>query len=189
MKKHGCLWWLLIGWWWWVYALPLRLLRALFKRSKAQPCKVSPEQMKPARKTETHKVAGTSFRQDALLSLGTKNPDFTKTKKELQAEGLTDEWIGEYEFAPQKVELQPEPDNPHDPKAIKVVVDGTHIGYIKAGSCAHVHKLLETDRILRITCSIGGGKSKMLYWEDNFEQYDLLEDEIPFFARLTITTK
>ncbi len=189
MKKHGVLWWLFIGWWWWIYALPFRLLRALFKRSKTQPCKVSPEQMKPARNTETHKVAGVSFHQDAIKAMGVKNPDYMKTKQSLRDAGLTDEWVCEYEFAPQRVELQPEPDNPHDPKAIKVVVDDNHIGYIKAGSCAHVHKLLEADRILRITCSIGGGKSKRLSQDDDDGQYVLEQDETPFFARLTIITK
>lgn len=145
--------------------------------------------MNPTQKEETHKVAGTSFHQEALMPLGTKNPDFAKTKKDLQKEGLTDEWVYEYEFAPRKAELQPEPDNPHDPKAIKVLVGDTHIGYIKAGSCAHIHKLLREDRILRISCSIGGGKSKRLSWDDDNENYALEKDEIPFYARLTLTTK
>lgn len=183
MKKHGFLWWLFIGWWWRLYLIPFRLIKALIKQGrKAEP----PE---PAREGETHKVAGTSYRQEALISLGLKNTDFTKTKKALQAEGLTDEWIYEYAFAPRNAELQPEPDNPHDLNAIKVIVDGVHIGYIKAGSCAHVHKLLDADRIARISCSIGGGKSKRLSWDEDDENYVLEEDVIPFYARLTITTK
>lgn len=207
MKKHGCLWWLFIGSWWVPITLPFRIPMALIRRAKAKagedklaqlPAKTPPEEAKPRRasakvqpvgKEETHKVAGVSFRQDAIRSLGVKNPDFTATKKTLQGEGLTDEWIYEYIFAPQKVELQPEPDNPHDPKAIKVVVDGTHVGYIKAGSCAHIHKLLREDRILHATCFIGGGKRKGIFEDDEVGQYTLEQDEIPFNARLTITTK
>lgn len=200
MKKHGCLWWLIIGWWWVTFTLPFRILAVLIRRNKAQPEQGKPtavqtepqaeppKPMKSSRNEKTHKVAGTSFRQEAIRAMGVKNPDFAKTEQALRKAGLVDECVYEYEFAPQKVELQPEPDNPHDPKAIKVVVDGTHIGYIKAGSCAHIHKLLAADRIQRITCFIGGGKSKTLYWEGNFEQYDLLEDENPFYARLTIIT-
>lgn len=216
MKKHGCLWWLFIGCWWVPIALPIRILMALVQmgrkytagtdesvrrlppltppsEEKHQPevkrAEPVPKSAGPLGKEETHRVAGVSFRQDAIKALGVKNPDFAKSEKALKNAGMMDECVYEYEFAPQRVELIPEPDNPHDPKAIKVVVDGTHIGYIKAGSCAHIHKLLEADRILRISCFIGGGKSKMLYWDDIGEQEDLFEDETPFHARLTITTK
>lgn len=41
-----------------------------------------------------------------------------------------------------------EPDNPEDPNAIKVVMDGEPIGYIKAGSCARVKKLIREERIV-----------------------------------------
>ena len=207
MKKHGCLWWLCIGSWWVPITLPFRIPMALIRRAKAKageaklvqvPAKTPPEEAKPRRasakvqpvgKEETHKVAGVSFRQDAIKALGVKNPDYAKTKRVLQDEGLVDEWVYEYDFAPQKVELQPEPDNPHDPKAIKVVVDGTLIGYIKAGSCAHIHKLLREDRILRIACFIGGGKRKMIIEDEDDGKRVLEQDEIPFMARLTITTK
>ena len=184
MKKHGLLWWLFIGWWWRLYMIPFRAIRAIIQQGRK-----APEPTNSAAVGETHKVAGTSYRQEAIVSLGMKNPDFAKTKKALQAEGLTDEWIYEYEFAPRNVELQPEPDNPHDPKAIKVVVDGTHIGYIKAGSCAHIHKLLREDRILKTTCLIGGGKSKEIVEDEDDGRYVLEQDEIGFYARITITTK
>ena len=45
-----------------------------------------------------------------------------------------------------KLELIPEPTNKHDPNAIKVIVDGKHIGYVPANKCAKVHKIL-TKRI------------------------------------------
>lgn len=189
MKKHGFLWWLFIGWWWRIYMIPFRAIKALIQQGrKAKAPTESPKPTTGDRQGETHKVAGTSYRQEAIKTLGVKNPDFAKTKQALRDAGLTDEWIYEYEFAPQHVELLPEPDNPHDPKAIKVVVDGVHIGYIKAGSCAHVHKLLGADRIARITCFIGGGKSKGLFL-DGDGGYTLEQDEGQFWARLTITTK
>lgn len=202
MKKHGVLWWLFIGCWWVPITLPIRILMLLIKLGRKYAARSDeglqrlPPRTPPCEseqrllgKEETHRVAGTSFYQDAIKALGVKNPDFTKSEKALKNAGLLDETIYEYVFAPQRVELIPEPDNPHDPKAIKVVADGTHIGYIKAGSCAHVHKLLEADRIVRISCFISGGKGKRLYWDDVGEQYDLHEDEIGFYAHLTITTK
>lgn len=190
MKKHGCLWWGFIGWWWVPVTLPIRIPVALIRKAKAMtssgklvrlPAKTPPEDGK------THKVAGTSYRQEAIKSLGVKNPDFLKSTEALRKAGLVDKPVYEYDFAPKKVELQPEPDNPHDPKAIKVIVDGVHIGYIKAGSCAHIHKLLKADGIKRISCFISGGKCKRLYYDED-GKYTLEQDSIPFYARLSIYT-
>ncbi len=190
MKKHGCLWWAFIGWWWVPVTLPVRIPVALIRRIvKSAPVKQA--EPDPELKNETHKVAGVSFRQDALKALGTKNPDFMKTKQQLVNEGLTEQWIYEYTFAPKKAELIPEPDNPYSENgnATKVVVDGQHIGYIKSGSSAHISKLIKEDCIQQVECSIGGGKSKIVTRDEDDERYILETDEIGFFARLTITTK
>lgn len=140
----------------------------LFSRKQEEPPKQvapakAPSTKAPSPKMVSHKVAGTSYRQEALQTMGEKNPDYNLTKKELLKrwpEGVT---VYEYNFHPQKAELVPEPDNPHDPKAIKVLVDGVHVGYIKAGSCAHIHKLLRENRIQSIVPKIIGGKYKMVY--------------------------
>lgn len=208
MKKHGCLWWVFIGWWWVPITLPIRIpvwiirliRRALKPAAKPAPA-VQVQQSQPVPqpepqpvhgKQETHKVAGVSFRQDALKALGIKNPDFAKTKKQLINEDLTEQWIYEYSFAPEKVELIPEPDNPYSENgnAVKVVADGQHIGYIKSGSSAHVSKLLREDRIQQVTGFIGGGRSKIVTVdEDDGERYIVETDEIGFYARITITQK
>lgn len=126
---------------------------------------------RPKKETKGHKVAGTSFRQDAFNQLNKElNQDYGLTKKELIAAGLVDKLIYQYKFIPEMVELIPEPTNEHDPKAIKVVVDGVHIGYIKKGSCAHIHKLIENDGIKSIEAYIYGGKYKVInsyYGEDD----------------------
>lgn len=192
MKKHGCLWWVFIGWWWVFITLPFRIVAAIIRRAKGTAEKRLQDNQ------ETHKVAGVSFRQEALEALGTKNPDFAKTKQQLQKDGLTEQRIYEYSFNPRKVELIPEPDNPYSENgnAVKVVVDGQHIGYIKAGSSAHVGKLIKEDRIQRVECAIGGGRSKSLtavgYIEDEkgtSADYTLETDEIGFYASITITKK
>ena len=141
------------------------------------------------KKTSTHKVAGTSFRQAAIKALGTKNPDFALTKGELFKRGLDE--VYEYTFNPKKAELVPEPDNPDDPNAIKVVVDGVHVGYIKAGSCARIHKLIRECRIEKIEAQIVGGKSKYLCTYDTdpkkLSDYTLERSDGSFGVQLTIT--
>jgi hypothetical protein len=153
----------------------------LFPRKQTEPPKPVETIPKPAGpKTVTHKVAGTSYRQKELLAMGEKNPEYTLNKRELlklYPDGVT---VYEYIFCPKKAELVPEPDNPHDPKAIKVLVDGVHVGYIKAGSCAHIHKLLRENRIQSIRPSIVGGKYKAVY-----EYAD--KDETTIGVRLEIT--
>ena len=141
------------------------------------------------KKTSSHKVAGTSFRQEAIKALGTKNPDFALTKAELFKRGLDE--VYEYTFSPKKAELVPEPDNPEDPNAIKVLVDGVHVGYLKAGSCARVHKMIREDRIEKIEAQIVGGKSKYLSTYDadpkKLSDYTLERSDASLGVQLTIT--
>jgi hypothetical protein len=152
---------------------------------------IKPVQAKaPGAKVVSHKVAGTSLRQKEIQAMGRKNPDYALDKR-----GLLKRWpdgvtVYEYTFSPKKAELVPEPENPHDPKAIKVLVDGVHVGYIKAGSCAHIHKLLSENRIQSIKPGIIGGKYKALY-SDNVdarkpEDFEFEKGSSPFGVRLEI---
>lgn len=137
-----------------------------------------------------YRVAGTSFRSDAIASLGEENDDYGASKRYLIDEDMIDKEIYQLQFHPEKVELVPEPDNKYDPNAIKVIVDGVHVGYIKKGSCAHVKKLLDEDRILNITCKIGGGKFKIITEDYDPEKekdvYTLERDEREYWVELKI---
>ena len=141
----------------------------------------------------TYHVAGTTFHEDAILSLSSENPDYEMSKRDLIDAGMTDEKIWEYEFDPSNVELIPEPENPHDPNAVKVIVDGEHVGYIKKGSCKHILKLIAEDRIFRIDCEIGGGNYKIVSEEYDDEKdkevYTLERDKTNYFVTLTIREK
>ena len=152
-------------------------LSRLFSRVQAQPAEPG---YSPDVKVVSHKVAGTSFRQEAIKAMGEKNPDFDLTKRELLKlwpDGVT---VYEYVFDPQRVDLVPEPENPEDPNALKVVLDGVHVGYIKAGSCAHIRRLIREGRIEQIEPRIIGGKYKAVY-----DYVD--KGETPFGVRLDIT--
>ena len=144
-------------------------------------------------KYRTYKVAGVNHYIECIERLGIENEDYSKSKRELIADGLVCERIWKYVFYDDSAELQPEPDNPEDPKAIKVLVDGEHVGYIKKGSCAHVHKLLKNKAIERIGCTIGGGEYKYLAEEYDDEKeksvYDLEKGETSYFVHLEIYEK
>jgi len=160
------------------------LFSLLFPRKK-KPAKT------PGAKTVYHKVSGTSRKQKELLARGKKNPDYALTKRELVKKWPDGVTVYEYKFSPKKAELVPDPDNEHNPKAIKVLVDGVHVGYIKDGSCAHIHKLLRENRLQSVTAQIVGGKYKELYALDQdarkVEDYEFEKDETTIGVRLAIT--
>lgn len=158
------------------------------KETPAEPVKT------PDEKVVRYKVAGTSYRQEALQAMGEKNPDYKLTKRELikrWPDGVT---VYEYKFYPQKAELVPEPENPEDPKAIKVLVDGVHVGYIKASYCPHIHKLIRENRIVKIEPKIfGGGQKTVNCWDEygrmmkEMTAYDMEKFSNPFDVCLYIT--
>lgn len=135
--------------------------------------------------TDNFFVAGTSYRQEDISSLACENDLYSYTKKELIDDSHDDEKIYQFEFFPSNVQLIPEPENPHDKNAIKVVVDGVHIGYIKAGSCSRVRNLLNSGKITSIEAEIYGGNYKILYQDDN-EKYQLETGSTPFGAKVSI---
>lgn len=144
-------------------------------------------------KTERHKIAGTSYRQRDIESLGDENDTYTWTKKEIAEYNMTDQNIYQLEFSPETVELIEEPDNEYDPNAVKVIVDDVHIGYIKKGSCAHIKKLIREERISRITAEIYGGKYKRVSSDydimEDKETFELEKDETDFFASIYVDVK
>lgn len=177
----------------------------IFKSLFSHPAKVEPAPPAapvvapppPAEKPKplgvTYKVAGVTHYKDNIMSLAVESPAYSWSKRELIEEGLTDERVWEYDFYPDKVEIVPEPDNPEDPKALKVLVDGVHVGYIKAGSCARLRRLMDEDRILRIDVEMGGGRYKYVelvdYTESGREIYEMDRGDVPLFVHLCVYAK
>lgn len=146
---------------------------------------------KPRATFERHKVAGTSYHLDAIMELAQENPDYDLTKREIIDDGLTDERIYQYTFADGPVELVDDPGNEYDPNAIKVLVAGQHIGYIKRGSTGRVHNLQRAGRVLGVTAEIYGGKYKVVICDDDdgAERYDLIKDETGYGAAIEILVR
>lgn len=149
----------------------------------------TPQPITSTKKTETHKVTGMSNYMDNIMNLASENLHYQYTKRELIDEDIVNERVYEYEFYPFKTELIPEPDNPYDPNAVKVIVDCEHVGYIKKGSCSHILKLLREDRIEKIETEIKGGKYKIVLYDEYEDTYEMEKDEAPFSVHLSITVK
>lgn len=147
-----------------------------------------------SKKFKTYKVAGVSYRLKNIMELAVENEEYSYNRKQLIEEELTGQRVWKYVFCTDKVELVPEPDNPQDPNAIKVIIDGLHVGYIKTGSCAHMQKVLREGRIGKIEAVVGGGPYKYVgcvdYTEDGDEVYGSMErDDVPYYVRLEVEEK
>lgn len=138
-------------------------------------------------KTHNHNVTGVSYYEKNVLKLAHKNPLYDLDKKQIAAKKLCIETIYQYTFSPTKTELIPELTNPFDPSAIKVLIDGQHVGYIKAGSCAKILKLINEDRIARIESEIYGGNYKM-HWNDGIG-LNTQKEKDKFRIKITIFEK
>lgn len=148
----------------------------------------------PVGTVKTYKVAGVTHYEQNIMSFAQENPEYSLSKKQL-IDGVfmlyDTEKIWKYDFLTPKIELVPEPDNAYDPNAIKVMADGKHVGYIKSGSCSHLLKCIQEQRIAGITCQIGGGPYRLLGKEEDAISgetfYSLEPGKANLFVHLSVT--
>lgn len=117
---------------------------------------------RPKYKNIYYKVAGVSFREKEIKTLLKENPDFSYTKKELIDACKTDESVYKYYYKPKKVTILPEPTNEHDSNALKVIVDEVHVGYIPKDNCTSIQNLIDNNKIVSMTATIGSGDYKYI---------------------------
>lgn len=124
----------------------------------------APEPEQDLHQYYSFKVAGISFHEKEIINeLASENDDYDMTKKEIVDAYMTDETIYKYTFSIDDVQLEPEPDNPHDPNAIKVIVDDVFIGHVPAKSTKRVKQILSKSP--EIMCEVYGGPSKIVFDE------------------------
>lgn len=130
-------------------------------------------------------VAGFDYRQDTLKSLlYERNPYYDYSKAELVEifdEGLP---IYEYEKAVYPLHIQAEPDNPHDPNAVKVFAGETFVGYVPRGSFPEIKECMTHDPVCSV--EIFGGKYKVLDHDDDADYEQTFE---PKYYRLYTRNK
>lgn len=137
--------------------------------------------------TENFHITGVSHYLENIEELALENSDYDLTKKEIVDSFLYDEKIFKYDFFITDAKLVPEPENPYDPNAIKVLFNGVLVGYVKRGSCSHVKKLLASGKIKRIDGEITGGKYKLVYYDDESDSYQTEHDEYSYRVTVSIS--
>ena len=134
------------------------------------------------------RVDGTTHYIENIESLGYENTNYTLTKKEIIDEFLYNEYIYEYCFGIYTVTLVDEPENKFNSKAIKVLFDNVHVGYIKDGFISRIKNLLKKD-VFSIEGEITGGKYKYVDYDEYDETSSIYKDKINYSCKITIKLK
>lgn len=132
-----------------------------------------------------YKVAGITYHIDDIMeSLASENDDFLLSRSELRQEYVDGDRVDQFTFDIQHAELVEEPDNPHDPNAIRIDADGVTIGYVSKNDQKEVLAKMHSEDYLGIEITeLHNG----LYWDISETEDGKLEinkDEYPTpFAR------
>lgn len=105
-------------------------------------------------------VHGEYYHADSIGSIGIPNPDYSLGKDaflEKYSDGTT---VYKYKFDIHTVELVPEPTNKADPNAIKVIMNGAHVGYVPRESTDRVREHMNSGRIENIKGKMSFGPNK-----------------------------
>lgn len=140
---------------------PERIDEAVESESPSPFSDLAPSPAAAASRSYSFKVAGISFRQKDLDDVLLDNYEYDMSKSELIDLGMTDERIYKYIDVVGDVSLVPEPDNAHDPNAIKVCVNDVHVGYVPSEKAKRVKKILDTGDP-SLSCEVVGGPYKII---------------------------
>lgn len=129
-------------------------------------------------------VAGTSYREENLERMLSRNPDFDAPKSYLLDHYGEGDYIYRYHrYYTSDIKFTPEPTNPHDPKAIRIDVDGNFVGYVKRGSTGRIRNLLKTPGA-SVRAEVYGGPYRYVYIDD-YGNPNLQYSESPFGCMYT----
>lgn len=126
-------------------------------------------------------VVGLAYNEEALEELRTESDDWSMSRKELLEEYSDGDRLYRYEWPLSPVEVVPEPENEHDPNALKVLLCGKKIGYVKKDQTDAVRALLGQD--LRVWVELEGGEAKV-FEEDEDEKIQISEEDDPIHGEL-----
>lgn len=135
--------------------------------------------------------SGMEHRMDDLMALAEENTDFTCTKKEMKDFLIINRRVYQYNFHPTEIDLVPEPENPYDVNAVKIILNNHHVGYVRASDVQGSVDLFNSERVKRVQVSVQGGKYKTLLGYGSFfdgseklSEFKLEKDEVPFSIKI-----
>lgn len=106
-------------------------------------------------KTIDFRAAGVCYYINSIQKLAFSNPNYKK-----KANSTDNGRIYRYNYINKPVKLIPEPQNPHDPNAVMVIIAGELVGYVPADLCLQIKRILSDFEIKYISSFISGGQYK-----------------------------
>ncbi len=166
---------LIMEYWIW-FLLALLILGAAYYACVKKGILKSPKQLASAARTkntaalpekrtlteEDFRAVGVSYYEANIRKLACRNPDWSKTAAQLLKAGKGGKRIFKDNYVNRPVKLVEEPDNPHDPNAVAVMVAGELVGYISREENARVRNILHSREIISLSGFIGGGEFKII---------------------------
>lgn len=146
----------------------------------------------PPKTFETYhfEVAGTSYKTDVIESLSTENPEYEEiyelSAEERDQKYRAGDFIYKYLFRINTVTLVPEPTNPYDKNAIMVLINDSHVGYIKRVDCLSVKELMASNNIF-IEAKIYGGPYKFAITQYSTEHIVFRNSSSNYSITVTLT--
>lgn len=137
-----------------------------------------------SKRCEAFRVTGTSHYTDSFKSLAVLNDDYRLSKDDLIYKDLVEKKVFQYTYDFNELSCLDEPDNPYDPKAISVNLDGMKVGYIKKGSTSHFRNLRSRPGY-HIEAEVYGGKYKLITYDG--DNYGMEKGELPYCVDLKVT--
>lgn len=135
--------------------------------------------------------AGMTHYMDALMELAVENGDYTCTKREFLKYLIINRRVYQYNFKASELDLVADPGNAYDKDAVKIILNGRHVGYIRSGETEGLVDLYNSDQVKRVQVVIEGGKYKILLGEGSFfdgsepiTEFDLKKDEAPMSIKI-----
>lgn len=100
-------------------------------------------------------VVGESYKKDEIASVLSLNKLYLVTDSVFIEKVPSMESIYKYKYREADAVLLPEPTNPHDKNAIKVLVDNVHVGYIPKMQCLELKGKLNKIKSVRANIHSG----------------------------------
>lgn len=134
-----------------------------------------------ALKEETFNAVGISYYEDNIRKLACNNPDWKLSAAQVINSGKAGKKIFKYYYVNKPVNLQEEPENPHDKNAIAVIIAGELVGYISREDNLHIKDILNNHEIKSLSSFIAGGEFKVVN-----EDGDISKNEFGFSVNIRI---
>ena len=105
-------------------------------------------------------VAGVNYRMDNVMKLATPMKKWNMTNEQIWQK-YGNKRIYRYFFTNEPLQFVPEPNNPHDSNAIKIMINNLHVGYVPQEYCNMVKNMFSGGRCFA-KAQFSGGEFKVI---------------------------